>query len=104
MTPDPADDAAHRNSALPATSAANPPVFNLIVYVTREGAGVNAWAAELPHLTVAANSEREALQQLVARFKAYAREQLASGGEPAWRRPAPPPGAGEQTRFLAVHL
>jgi hypothetical protein len=89
---------------MPASGAGNPPVFNLIVYVAREGACVKAWGAELPHLAVSANSEREALQQLVALFKAYAREQLASGNEPVWRRPAPPPGAQEQTRFLAVHL
>jgi hypothetical protein len=82
------------------------PVFNCRVIVTpHDAAGkVVARAAELPGLCATADSQREALQQLVKSFKAKMAAHMAAGDEIPWVRAGDQPQPGEQEYFVAVHL
>lgn len=82
------------------------PVFNCRVIVApRDAAGkVVARAAELADLSAVGDSDREALQKVVAAFKAKVAQHVAAGEEIPWARPGDTPQAGEREYFVAVHL
>ena len=81
------------------------PLFNCRVIVSRDAGGkVTATAAELADLSVAADSEREALQKLVPAFKRQMAEYVAAGTEIPWIKPGKSPAADERELFIAVHL
>lgn len=82
------------------------PVFNCHVYVgpAVEGTGYAARAANLPDLAAHGRTEREALQLLITQIKQLLAEHHAAGTSAAWLDPPLPPAAGEQQRFVPVHL
>jgi len=81
------------------------PVFNCIVYVSRDDAGiVRARVANLAGLEFTAGSEREALGKIVPAFKQRVIELLSSKTPIPWIEPPAPPESGEQKRLIAVHL
>ena len=81
------------------------PVFNCIVYVSpAAGGGVRARFANLPGLEVTAASEREALGKIVPAFKRRIVELMQSKTQIPWIDPPAAAEAGEQTRFIPVHL
>ena len=81
------------------------PVFNCIVYVSRDDAGsVRARVANLAGLEFTAGSEREALGKIVPAFKQRVIDLLSSKTPIPWMDPPAPPEAGEQKRLIAVHL
>jgi hypothetical protein len=84
---------------------ADVPVFNCIVYVSPDaGGGVRARVANLPGLECTAASEREALGKIVPAFKRRVGEQMRSETQIPWIDPPTPAEAGEQIRFIPVHL
>jgi hypothetical protein len=84
---------------------ADVPVFNCIVYVSPQaGGGVRARVANLAGLECTAASEREALGKIVPAFKRLVGEQMQSATPIPWIDPPAPAEAGEQTRFIPVHL
>jgi len=82
------------------------PVFNCRVIVApRDAAGkIVARAAELVDLSASGDSDREALQKLVAAFKAKMAAHVAAGEEIPWIKPGAKPQPGERELFVAVHL
>jgi hypothetical protein len=81
------------------------PVFNCIVYVSPDaGGGVRARVANLAGLVCTAASEREALGKIVPAFKRRIGEQMHSETQIPWIEPPIPAEAGEQIRFIPVHL
>ena len=82
------------------------PVFNCRVIVAqRDAAGkVVARAAELADLSAVGDSDREALQRLIAAFKAKMAAHVAAGEEIPWLKPGDAPLPGERELFVAVHL
>ena len=81
------------------------PVFNCIVYVSpHAGGGVRARVANLPGLECTAASEREALGKIVPAFKRWIGQQMRSETPIPWIDPPRPAEAGEQVRFIPVHL
>jgi len=84
---------------------ADVPVFNCIVYVSQQaGGGVRARVANLPGLECTAASEREALGKIVPAFKQRVGEQMRGETPIPWIDPPNPAEAGEQVRFIPVHL
>jgi predicted RNase H-like HicB family nuclease len=83
----------------------NVPVFNCVVHVAPPAADgtVVARVANLPGLEGRGKSEREALAQVVAAFKAVVAAKVAAGKIVPLIE-APPPAAGESQRLIAVHL
>lgn len=83
----------------------NVPVFNCIVYVTtRVGEGVSARVANLAGIECTANSEREALSQIIPAFKQRISEIMQKNSEIPWIDPPAKIEAGEQQRLIPVHL
>ncbi|MEQ8789090.1 MAG: hypothetical protein RIC55_22450 [Pirellulaceae bacterium] len=82
------------------------PVYNCRVYVApRNEAGVIvARAANLAEVAGLGESEREALQQIVALFKVKLAAFREAKQEIPWIDPVPPPEPGESERWIAVHL
>jgi hypothetical protein len=82
------------------------PVYNCRVYVAprNEQGVVVARAANLADVVGEGDSEREALQQVVARFKAKVQQFRDGQQEIPWIQPVPAPEPGETERWLAVHL
>lgn len=82
------------------------PVYNCRVIVSppNDAGLVAARAAELAGLSVTAASQREALQKLVAAFKARMAEHVAKQEEIPWIRPGEKVQPGEHELFIAVHL
>ena len=82
------------------------PVFNCRVIVApRDTAGkVVARAAELADLSASGDSDREALQKLVAAFKAKMAAHVAAGEAIPWIKPGEQPLPGQRELFVAVHL
>jgi hypothetical protein len=82
------------------------PVFNCLVLVAPRNAAsmIVARAANLAGLSAEAPTEREALQKLVAAFKAMLAEHQASGQQIPWLDPPQAPAPDEQQRWIAVHL
>jgi len=82
------------------------PVFNCRTIVTpRDAAGnIVARCAELADLSAAGETEREALQKLVAAFKAKMAAHVAAGEEIPWIKPGDNAASGEKELLIAVHL
>ena len=81
------------------------PVFNCIVYVSRDaGGGVRARVANLSGLECVAGNEREALATVVATFKQRVGELTRSKSPIPWIDPPSSAEPGEQKRFIPVHL
>lgn len=82
------------------------PVYNCVVIVSpRDAEGlVRARCASIAGIEGVGASEREALAQVVAAFKSTLARHLASGLPIPWVDPPQQPVAGEQQRFIAVHL
>ena len=81
------------------------PVYSCHVAVAppRDGMVV-ARVLNLEDLQGQGGSEREALQDLVAKFKLFAAQILADGKEIPWLAEASQPQPSEQQRWIAVHL
>src|SRR5262245_39405028 len=82
------------------------PVYNCVVIVSpRDEQGfVRARCATVAGLEAMGKSERDALSQVVSSFKATIARHLAAGLAIPWVEPPQQPAAGEQQRFIAVHL
>ena len=92
----------HQGKALPLTEV---PVFNCLVYVSpNAGGGVRARVGNLAGIEFSADTERGALGQIVAAFKKRVGELTQSGVPIPWIEPPMPTEAGEQKRFIPVHL
>ena len=81
-------------------------VFNCVVNVARANVDgtVVARVANLPGIEGRGQSEREALGQAVAAFKAFVAEHHAAGRPIPWRDPPVASAPGEVQRLIAVHL
>ena len=81
------------------------PVFNCIVHLRpADDGGVHAWVANLAGFECTAGSERQALMQLAGQFKQHVARLHAEGTPIPWIDPPPEPQAGEQRRWVPVHL
>jgi predicted RNase H-like HicB family nuclease len=81
------------------------PVFNCRVIVSRDRGGkFVARAAELADLSASGDSQREALQKLVAAFKAQMASYVSANQEIPWTKPGQQVQPGETELFVAVHL
>lgn len=84
---------------------ADVPVFSCLVYVSpAAGGGVRARVANLAGFECTAASERAALSKLVPAFKQRVGELMQNKTPIPWIDPPSPAEAGEQTRFIPVHL
>jgi hypothetical protein len=85
---------------------ASVPVFDchVIVSLADERGGVTARMTRLPTIIGSGPTEREALQKLVAAFKAAAQGYLSRGEEIPWTDEALVPDEGESERWIPVHL
>ena len=89
-----------------APSGGSVPVFNCVVHVrpaTADGTIV-AQVVNLAGIEGRGRSEREALAQAVAAFKAAVRRYHAAGEPIPWLAETVKPGPGETQRLIAVHL
>ena len=85
--------------------SADVPVFSCIVYVSAVAdGGVQARVANLAGLECSAASEREALGKIVRAFKARVAEHLQNNSPIPWVEPPVAAVAGEQKRYIPVHL
>jgi hypothetical protein len=82
------------------------PVFNCRAIVAPRNADgtVVARCAELANLSAAGDTEREALQKLVAAFKAKMAAHVAAHEEIPWVRPGEAANPIEKELLIAVHL
>ena len=81
------------------------PVFSCLVYISVDASGgVRARVANLPGLECTAGSERAALGKIVPAFKQRIAELMSTGTPIPWIEPPTPAEAGEQIRFIPVHL
>jgi hypothetical protein len=82
------------------------PVFNCVINVVKEDAtgACLARVANLDGIEVRAPSERQALSQAVAAFKAFVSERHAQSEPIPWISPPRDAGPGEVQRLIAVHL
>jgi hypothetical protein len=87
-------------------ATADVPVYNCHVLVApRDAEGwIVARASALPEATGRGRSEREALTQVVAAFKAVILRSTADGGQVSWSSPPLALQPGDQERWIAVHL
>ena len=94
------------NDPLAKMKSPDVPVYNCVVIVSpRDEAGmVCARCATIAGIDAAARSEREALSQVVAAFKATIARHLAADLPIPWIDPPAQPAPGQQQRFIAVHL
>lgn len=95
---------------IPSVRMVNPPepvpVFSCQVIVTPGAVGA-PWRGRCANYTgiaVSGASERAVLQQIVKEFKTVAAAKLALHEELEPITPPDQPAAGEQLRFIAVHL
>lgn len=91
--------------ALPVVSG-EVPVFDCHVIVSPSDAKgqVSVRVASLPRLTATASTERDALRQIVSKFKAEIQQYRSSGEPIPWQTPPDSPGDDERERWIAVHL
>lgn len=94
------------HDALSRMKSPDVPVYNCVVIVSpRDEAGVvRARCATVAGIDATGRSEREALSQVVAAFKATIARHLAAELPIPWIDPPSQPGPGEQQRLIAVHL
>ena len=88
---------------------ASVPSFGCLVFVSSDQGRVQARVANLlrhdgTEITAHADSERQALSQVVQEFKSTVSEILAESREIVWREPLAEKLTNEQKRFLPVHL
>lgn len=102
-----AQDKPEQSTELPVVGErASVPVFDchVIVSLADERGVVTARMTRLPTVTGCGPTEREALQKLVAAFKAAAQSYLSRGEEIPWADEALVSGEGESERWIPVHL
>ncbi|MEY3174781.1 MAG: hypothetical protein RLZZ436_2695 [Planctomycetota bacterium] len=82
------------------------PVFNCIVILKHDGQSgrVVGRVANLEGIEGAASGERELLFLLTRRFRDTLRELTRSSQPIPWKNPTETPAAGEQQRFIPIHL
>lgn len=82
------------------------PVYNCHAILSAPDADgwLVARCSNLPGLVARAKSQREALTALVAAFKAEVSRHAAAGEAIPWSESPLRPAAGEQERWIAVHL
>ena len=82
------------------------PVFNCHVAVAQpnEKGLVVARILNLNDVQGQGKSERDALQDIIAKFKAYAAQKLADGKDIPWLDKPLQPQLDEQQRWIPVHL
>ena len=85
-------------------TAAETPVFSLMVHVLPVGDGIEATAANLAGFSHRASDERTALQKLLSEVKTHVSECIARGEVIDWVDPSPEPPAGAQNRVIPFHL
>ncbi len=88
------------------SAPANVPVYNCHARLSPPDADgwITARSCNLPEIVVRGESQREALAALVAGFKAAVAGYSAAGQEIPWAEVPEAPQAGEQERWIAVHL
>jgi hypothetical protein len=91
------------NSAIPTGPV---PVFNCVMNIgpADDPGQVIAQGANLREIRAVGRTEREALAQAVATFKALVSQAHQSGISLPWIEPPEPPQPGQVQRFVAVHL
>lgn len=91
--------------SLPQTSPSDQPAFGCVVYVRRTEAGrVVGRVANLSGLELEAASERDVLAGLVQAAKRVLAKHVELGEDIPWVDPPAEKQAGEQKRFLPLHL
>lgn len=82
------------------------PVFNCVVNVAQPNAEgmVVARVANLAGIEARGKTEREALSQIVAAFKAEMKRLHDAGAPVPWLDPVEKPQPNESQRLIAVHL
>ena len=80
------------------------PVFTCVIHVLDRAGGVTARVANLPDLNCEAATERDALSQLVTRFKQSIRGMAEEKAEIPWIEPPLAAADEERTRWIPVHL
>ncbi|MBL8812835.1 MAG: hypothetical protein JNM43_21900 [Planctomycetaceae bacterium] len=82
------------------------PVFNCLVILrtSDDGRKLHGRVANLAGMTAESWSERELLMQLTRRFKDHLQTSLKNEQPVAWIDPPEEPQAGEQLRYIPVHL
>ncbi|MDX1947554.1 MAG: hypothetical protein SFU86_19300 [Pirellulaceae bacterium] len=86
---------------------ANVPVFNCVVHVAAPSGAEPQFVARVANLAgieTRGRTEREALSQAVAAFKAAVAAKHAAGEAIPWLVEPIPPLPGQFTRLIAVHL
>jgi hypothetical protein len=88
------------------TGPGSVPVFNCIVILTPvdDGKRLRGRVANLSGISAEGNSERELLMLLTKRFKAAMQQFVSQNAPIPWLDPPETPAAGEQQRFIPVHL
>jgi len=102
-----AQDKRQQSTELPVVGeSASVPVFDchVIVSPADERGVVTARMTRLPGITGSGPTEREALQKLVAAFKAEAQNYLSRGENIPWTDETLVPGESESERWIPVHL
>jgi hypothetical protein len=80
------------------------PVFNCIVYISKEDQRVFGRIANLPDITFQGESEPDVLRQLVKEFKQRISTWLEAKDQIPWIEPPAAILANEQQRLIPVHL
>ncbi|MFM7056300.1 MAG: hypothetical protein ACKO2P_05190 [Planctomycetota bacterium] len=82
------------------------PVFNCIVILQPSGQSgkVKGRVANLEGISGEASGERELLFLLTRRFRDTIRQFHQNSQPVPWKTPAETPAAGEQLRFIPIHL
>lgn len=87
-----------------ASAPVNVPVFNCVIYLSHQDGRVSARVANLDGIELVGSDERDALTRIAAAFKERVKVALENKSELCWIDPVPEPNAGEQRRFMPVHL
>ena len=81
------------------------PVFNCVVFLRRNANGrLFARVANLQHIEVEGNVERDVLFSVTRQFKSRLQEYLSSNEPIPWVDPIPRAAVGEFERFIPIHL
>jgi hypothetical protein len=90
----------------PPRQLADVPVFNCHVYLSPsdERGMITARAASLADITAAGRNEREALRNIVAKFKESIAGYMSRGEPIPWLAAPYPLAPGETQRFVPIHF